>query len=236
VKNSKTGRVLSHNILNVKVFLIQGSLGYFLVDTGIPGRENHLEQAFRSWGIDPGEIKYIILTHGHLDHIGCLAHAKKITGARVICQLTIVEQLTAGGYEQAVARVWYWKMLTRPVSKLLGPRLESVIPDLVVDDALDLAPLGLPGRITHTPGHSPGSCSILLESGPALIGDLVRLNRKGEIDTGLFYDDRELIFQSLERVLQAGPELVHLSHGGNLPADELRSWLERVRSLDSGRD
>ena len=70
------------------------------------------------------------------------------------------------------------------------------------------------GKIIHTPGHSPGSCSIILDNGEALIGDLVRENSFGRIDTGLFYDNRDQIFDSLVMVSSLNPSTIFLSHGG----------------------
>ena len=172
-------RVSSFQVLNMKIFLIRKDQGAFLVDAGIPGLERRIDAAFREWAVDPKEVTHIILTHGHLDHIGCLAYARKITGGKVVCHRSIADKLAVGKYEEAVPRAWYWKILNAPVSKIMGAGLKPISPDIVFDDEFDLEDIGIKGNILHTPGHSPGSCSIILENGEALIGDLVRKNRKG---------------------------------------------------------
>ncbi len=201
-------------ILNVNIFFIKTNNGYILVDSGIPGHKKRIRDAFSKLGIDPRSVTHIILTHGHLDHIGCLAYARELSGAEVICHRSYVEKLAGGEYETAVPRSLFWKIFNRPVSWLLHTKLSPVTPDILFDKELSLDEYGIQGKIIHTPGHSPGSCSIILGNGEALIGDLVRKNRFGKIDTGLFFDDRDHIFESLEKIADLNPATIFLSHGG----------------------
>ena len=187
-----TGPIISsYQILNVNIFFIRTDQGYLMVDTGIPGQERKIQAAFRHHNIDPQSVSHIILTHGHLDHIVCLVYAKEIAGADVICHRSIAYKLAAGEYEEAVPRSPLWKVFNKPASRMLASKLDPVQPDILIEDEFPLAELGIQGKIRHTPGHSQGSCSIILDNGETLIGDLVRENRNGEIDTGLFFDDRE---------------------------------------------
>jgi len=201
-------------ILNVNIFFIKTNNGYILVDSGIPGHKKRIRDAFSKLGIDPRSVTHIILTHGHLDHIGCLAYARELTGAKMICHRSIADKLTAGEYEEAVPRSAFWKIFNGPVSWLLRSNLKPVTPDVLFDEELSLDEFGVRGKIIHTPGHSLGSCSIILENGEALIGDLVRENRSGKIDTGLFFDDRDQIIDSLEKIADLNPATIFLSHGG----------------------
>jgi glyoxylase-like metal-dependent hydrolase (beta-lactamase superfamily II) len=221
-------QVLWYQIQNVKIFLIQSNQGFVLVDAGIPGLEREIDAAFQEWNVEPRAVTDIILTHGHLDHIGCLGYARKITRAKVICHRSIAYLLAAGKYEEAVPRVWYWKILNTPISKIMGARLSPVSPDIVFDKEYDLAEIGLAGKILHTPGHSPGSCSILLDSGEALIGDLVRENRAEEIDTGLFYDDWDDILHSIDDLLKQNPQKIYFSHGKVSSFDRLRTFQDSI--------
>jgi glyoxylase-like metal-dependent hydrolase (beta-lactamase superfamily II) len=59
---------------------------------------------------------------------------------------------------------------------------------------------GPTGRIVHTPGHSGGSLSILLDSGEALVGDIIRDEGSGSIGPGMSYEDRGLLLASLELI------------------------------------
>jgi len=201
-------------VLNVNIFFIKTNNGYILVDSGIPGHEKRIRDAFSKLGINSRSVAHIILTHGHLDHIGCLEYARELTGAKVICHLSIADKLITGNYEEAVPRSLFWKIFNGPVSWLLRSRLKPVTPDILFDEEFSLDAFGVQGKIIHTPGHSPGSCSIILDNGEALIGDLVRENRSGKIDTGLFFDNRDQIIDSLKRVAGHNPVTIYLSHGG----------------------
>ena len=112
-----------------------------------------------------------------------------------------------------------------------GSGIQGVSPDIVIEDSVDLARFGVAGRIVHTPGHSPGSLSLLLESGEALIGDIVRDGGAGQIGPGMYYTDKELLVSSLRTVAEAGPETVYLSHGDRLGPGELTA---AIVSLQTG--
>ena len=227
--SQETMQIHSYQILNVKIFLIPTDSGNLLIDTGIPGTEKKIIKAFQFWGIAPDSVSLIILSHGHLDHIGCLNYIQEITGAKVLCHSSYGLRLAAGEYEEAVPRSLFWKIFNNPVSRLLGSRLKSVQPDILIDDFLDLNAFGLKGSIIYTPGHSPGSISVLIGSGDVLAGDLIRTNRKGDIDTGLFYSNRINILASLESIAKHQPNRIHLSHGRTITGDELKLFLEKER-------
>lgn len=49
-----------------------------LVDVGLTGKGSYKIESIKKQGIDLSSIKRIIMTHTHLDHIGCLAEIKKV--------------------------------------------------------------------------------------------------------------------------------------------------------------
>lgn len=227
MKNKTQPKIFPISLLNVRIFLVQTQHGYALIDTGIPFHEERIMRAFKSLGVDPLDIHTIILTHGHLDHIGCLAYVQEHSGAVVICHRSLKSTLESGGYEAAVPRVWGWKIINPILSALMQKRLRPIQPDMVVDESLDLFEYGLSGRMLHTPGHSPGSCSILLDSGICFIGDLMRENPAGSYDTGLFYHNRDQILSSLKKIAALKPKLIYLSHGTTMTDSELEKFIEQ---------
>jgi len=50
-----------------------------LVDTGLPGNVAAILDFIALLGRDPGELAYIVLTHGHMDHSGSAAALKRVT-------------------------------------------------------------------------------------------------------------------------------------------------------------
>lgn len=99
----------------------------------------------------------------------------------------------------------------------------------VTDEGLDLAPFGVSGRVVYTPGHSPGSLTVLLATGDALVGDLC-MNAPG-LRRGpclpVFAEDPTRLRGSLEKVLALGARTIHPAHGLPFPA----SWIEAALPL-----
>jgi len=68
--------------------------GVTLVDTGLRGNEKNIYGCLLKLGYTPKDIKRIIITHAHLDHINCLYRLKSDSGAQVMageCEAEIIE-------------------------------------------------------------------------------------------------------------------------------------------------
>lgn len=210
------------------IYLIETENGHILVDAGMPGQGKKLDEAFAEHGVDPKSVQLIVATHGHLDHIGSIAHAQQVTGASILCHRSFAGSLESGEFEKAVPR-----------TKNLGMRLMNYLsnwmsytgtkPDIVIDYEFDLGDYGVAGKIIHTPGHSASSISIILETGEALVGDMVRNDDPEEIGLGAFYEDKEVLLDSLERVAAYEPRIIYLSHGTTIDNGTLRSVIEANR-------
>src|SRR4249920_2357686 len=67
----------------VAVWLIPTSAGLILIDTAQEPYVDYVVDNIRKVGFDPKNIKYILLSHGHLDHYGGAVKIQKLSGARV---------------------------------------------------------------------------------------------------------------------------------------------------------
>jgi glyoxylase-like metal-dependent hydrolase (beta-lactamase superfamily II) len=64
-------------------FLVIADEGVAVIDTGLPGNEKKIVEYAKKVGVEPGKLRYIILTHPDLDHSGSAAKLKGLTGAKV---------------------------------------------------------------------------------------------------------------------------------------------------------
>ena len=67
----------------VNTYLLETAGGCILIDTGLPGSADKIVTGIRQAGRDVADIRHLILTHAHPDHIGSFAALKKRTQAEV---------------------------------------------------------------------------------------------------------------------------------------------------------
>ena len=67
----------------VNFYLVDTGAGLVLVDAGLPGHWPNLRGALRAIGQDISNITDVLITHGHLDHIGLTERVRETAGARI---------------------------------------------------------------------------------------------------------------------------------------------------------
>ena len=128
-------------------FLVSSPQGHILIDGGTPGAAAVIEKSIREIGFKPEDIRILLTTQAHFDHVGTHAHFKKLSGAMVQAMIGDDKLLRDGGKSDY----------------LFGGSPENSFPRVAVDRVLkdgDIITIG-GTRITarHTPGHTPGSAS-----------------------------------------------------------------------------
>ena len=172
----------------VNAFLIYGK-AITLIDTGVAGCERDIFNYIRSTGRDPSEISLIVQTHAHPDHIGATQAIQKATGCAVAIHAAEgpwIEDVALQNRERPVPGFDALVGGPATVNRVLE---DGDVLDLDGDHILDLI-------VFHTPGHSPGSVSLLLRYGGALFsGDAVPVPSDLPV-----YDDVEQSVQSIRRL------------------------------------
>ncbi len=148
-------------------FVIFGERNIYLIDSGVADSGNTILDYIRQNGYSISDIKTLILTHSHPDHIG---------SARNIKEKSNCEVLAHEGEKEWIENIEK-QFSDRPVPGFKSFVSESVKIDKLIKDN-DLVELeeGLSIKVIHTPGHSAGSISLLFENEGVLIcGDCLLL-------------------------------------------------------------
>jgi glyoxylase-like metal-dependent hydrolase (beta-lactamase superfamily II) len=135
------------------VYLVEGDRESVLIDAGAGKSASLLVDNMKSSGIDTEAIKYIIATHGHIDHIGGLKALQESLQAQVVThrlELPAIQE----GLAHLTAANWY------------GVNYQRVIVDRVLNGAQETIQAGNMKLVCiHTPGHTPGGISVYVDTG-----------------------------------------------------------------------
>ncbi len=202
----------------VYVYLIYGTNGVHLIDTGVASAEEKIFDYLRKTERRVEDISRIVLTHAHPDHMG----AARTIKAETRCSIEMHQA------EKAWVEDVQTQAQERPVPGFDSLVAGSVKVDRTLEDGdvFDLG-CGLRLQIFHTPGHSRGSISILLLGYMALFsGDAIPV--PGEMPV---YEDVLASVSSINK-LKRIEGVRHL-----LPSwDEPSEGEEVYKRLDEGLD
>lgn len=188
--------------LEVNSYLLIGEGEGILIDPGTEGER--ILSLMQDKGV---EVRYIINTHGHFDHTGANGLVRERTGAILAIHRDDVELLGKISYQASL-----FGASTNP----------SPEPDLILEDGDTLEVKGLTVRIIHTPGHTRGSISLLVD-GSLFTGDTLFAGSVGRTDLpGGSYED--LIRSIKERILILPDDTpVYPGHGPSTTLREERA-------------
>lgn len=191
-------------------YVIELPSALVLVDAGSPGDTQKILSRLNSFRGKPLHLIYI--THAHLDHYGAAASIQRATNAPLAIHAEDAGAMSKG--ETHLGQVRGRGRLTAalmPLVKRLFP-VEPVTADHVIQDGQDLQDFGLPGYVLHTPGHTPGSTSLIVDGRLAFVGDL--FNTFGVPHSQRLYaNDWSEIEKSLERLKALDLEWLYPGHG-----------------------
>ncbi len=127
------------------VYLIATPAGHILIDGAMPGTEGTIETSIEKLGFETQDIRILLITHAHIDHVGTLAHFKKKTGAALLVMAPDDALLASGGKTD-------YLYASEPDMHFAPVTADRVLED---GDTVTLGGVELTAR--RTPGHTRGS-------------------------------------------------------------------------------
>jgi glyoxylase-like metal-dependent hydrolase (beta-lactamase superfamily II) len=216
-------------------------LGQTLIDTG-PATPDAFNVLTRN--VDLKSVRKILVTHGHVDHHGLAARIKRISGARVyvcrddLCAVTdyrnrltknlecYKEFMKKSGVSKKYLLLfssYYWylrKYGKNCEAESFGEKFETEMGSI---------------EVIPTPGHTPGSCCLLL--GKTLYsGDTLLPGISTNPSINAIFDERcglEQYQDSLKRIATLSPKETLPGHGGKI--EDHRKRIKEIFSEHEGR-
>ncbi len=201
--------------------LITTEEGHILLDTGYPQNLYQVIDSIYRLGFNPRDIRYIVHSHGHYDHLGATKALVELTGAKTF--LGKDDREYANG---TLDLTW---------AKELGfTYYEAFEPDVLLKDG-DVIRLGETEiEVVSTPGHTPGTMSFFFDV--TFEGKTYRAGMHGGVGTnsmetrflekyGLSTDCRQQFIEGLERLKE---KKVDLFVGNHVHNNQTREKYERM--------
>ena len=228
---------MSHKIHIVRLgfdqaYIIQSD-GVIAVDAGEPGKGRVFERALLKADILPADLNLLVITHGYWDHIGSAREIRDLTGAPIAmheCEAHWLEE----SLKPLSPGVNSWGRMITKMNRMFMPLVNIPAADVDIrlgNEDFPLYEYGVPGTVVHTPGHSFGSVSILLDSGEAFVGDMAMNRFPLRFTPGfpIFAVDEDKVRESWRRLLERGARTVYPAHGKPFPAKVMERLLKSSR-------
>jgi len=200
------------------VYLVDAGSEQVLIDSGVGYGIDRIEDNIRSLGFEPAGVWHIIATHCHIDHIGGLAAWKERYGSKIIAH-----ELDRAGIEGEN------NALT--AASMYGVDYRQVLVDTLLSGGLQELMLGdLKFNFLHTPGHTPGSISVYIDTkdGRVLFGQDIH----GPFSPA-WGSDLKQWRQSMQKLLALKADVLCEGHAGVYRGEKvgkyIESYLERYR-------
>jgi glyoxylase-like metal-dependent hydrolase (beta-lactamase superfamily II) len=228
----------------VNWLLVTDDSGVMLIDAGYPGDRDQVLASLRQLGYQAGDVRAILLTHAHVDHLGSAIWFAKTHGTPVYCHADEVGHAKREYLEQAspldvALRIWRprwarWAVHVMRNGGLIREGIPTAQP-LTTEVAAQL-----PGHpiVIPTPGHTGGHCSYLVDSvlasGDALVTGHPLLRRSGpQLLPAVFSHSQGNCIRSLAALALLETEILAPGHG-DLWRGPIREAIDQATALAGG--
>jgi hydroxyacylglutathione hydrolase len=229
-------RVQRLPLAGTNAFLVSGER-HVLVDTGPARARTALMDGLAKLGVRGEDLALVLATHAHATSVGNAAFLQRTFGVPVAVHGADAPILATGIDRRAP--------ITEPVSALMhwigDRRFDAVNPDVVFGHTMSLYQYGIDATVVHTPGHTIGSASVLVQTGDAIVGDLLMGGSFGG-RVSPWYPHRHYFAEvparvprSLALLKRLGVQRLHPGTGTVLAISAVHErFIAHVRSMPSG--
>lgn len=219
--SKQIGNIYMKRFLYFKIYLIKGEDGDILIDTGFFGMKRWLKR----W-LDKFNVKLIILTHAHIDHVWNASYLKELYNCKIALGQDDIENLDNSHIISKPSK-GYYKIISKLVNigtKIFRQKQFEV--DIALKDDQILEECGLNLKIVSLKGHTNGSIGIIYKD-YIFVGDAL-VNRKPYVEIAYQNQDLAAAKESALKIVNLNPSLAFVGHDGNIKREKL---LKSVKHL-----
>lgn len=204
--------------------LVTDDSGVLLIDAGYPGSRDEVLTSLNRLGFGPSDLRGILLTHAHIDHLGTAIWFAATHGTPVYCHAREVGHTKREYLEQVspaalLTQAWrpHWLMWSVEAVRMGGLVRKGIPSARALTDQIAVT---LPGRpvALPTPGHTGGHCSYIVDGvlivGDALItGHPLARERGPQLLPSVFNHNDADCIRSLSTIAEADTDALIPGHG-----------------------
>ena len=202
----------------VQAYLYREADRLTLIDTGLTTSASAIVDAIEATGHQAGDLRQIVVTHYHADHMGSLAELVERSGAQVLAHVldAPVVRGERPGDEPKLSEIE--QRFHDEIAKGVSPaRPCAVDRELADGDEIDLDG---GARTVHAPGHTPGSIAVYVPKRRALfVGDAAARMPDGQLIVGVFNVDPEQTKESFRKLAELEFDAAFFGHGAPMEKD-----------------
>lgn len=210
------------------VFAVRAGKKFLVVDTSTAQFKKRLFGKVDAL-IEEGNVPVgLVLTHVHFDHVENAAAFCSRYEVPLYCHESEEHNLREGNSAEISGAVALTKALTNTFPSVimrLG-RFECVEPTHTFLETLDLPDIPANLTLLHTPGHTVGSSSLIIDGEIALVGDTV-FGIMPYSSFPIFAVDNTMVLKSWRKLLDTGCEVFLPAHGSARQSNQLLKGLNR---------
>lgn len=202
---------------NGNCYIISNGKNAVLVDTC---REKYRKKILNA--CIPYNIRLIVLTHGHFDHIQNAAFLSKYLNAPIAMHKDDLELIPNNMTQKLYAHTFLGKIvLYASIKGFNSDNLKIFTPSVFLKHGDTLSNYGISAKIIELPGHTNGSIAIDVNEKYLIVGDV--LMNMFYPTVSMLYHDKYAMLASAEKISKLGNKTIYFGHGKPV---KNRAWIK----------